>query len=130
MSEEYDRYEEECEHNRPFFECEICGNVRMPKMNEKEITNKKVKEGLEGIKQIIDNARAQRILLLSMLESTELKNIKVTLQQEILEVIDGYIEDKNITYRKEDNKSVITLKMINADNNSSLIIKLIDLDWI
>ncbi|KKK49802.1 hypothetical protein LCGC14_3131400, partial [marine sediment metagenome] len=25
---------EECEHNRPFFECEICGNVRMPKMNE------------------------------------------------------------------------------------------------
>ncbi|KKM63977.1 hypothetical protein LCGC14_1505990 [marine sediment metagenome] len=127
---EYDYYKEECEHNQPFWECEICGNTKVKKMSEKEITNKRIKEGLEGIRQIIDNARAQRILLLSMFEPTELKNIEITLQQEILEVIDIYIEDKNITYRKEGNESVITLRMINADNNSSLIIKLIDLDWI
>ena len=27
----YDPQKEECEHNRPFWECEICGNTRKPK---------------------------------------------------------------------------------------------------
>ncbi|KKM64804.1 hypothetical protein LCGC14_1497710 [marine sediment metagenome] len=125
MSEEYNRYEEECEHNRPFFECEICGNVRKKKTDIDEI-----QKAIAGVSDIIKMAQLQKRLLLEMLEKPKSGTIQTSIQQEVLTAIDNYIANKNIAYRREDNQSVIILKIINADTNSSAEVRIIDLDWI
>lgn len=57
---------EECEHNRPFFECEICGN--------------EVNKGIDEIDQIIEMAKKQKSVLNGILDETD-ENIIMTKRQ-------------------------------------------------
>ena len=56
-----------------------------------------------------------------------------TVSREVLDAINDYIDDKNIAYRVDDDQSDDTqtvIKIINADNNSTAIVRITDMDWI
>ncbi len=55
----------------------------------------------------------------------------ISVSQEVVTAIDNYISDKNIAYRRDDesDETQTILTIINADTNSSAIVRITNMDW-
>ena len=93
------------------------------------MSEEKIKKSLDEIDQIIKMAIAQKKLLMDMLGKKD-DIVPITVSNIIIEAIDNYIEDKPLSYRREESKSVITLKVIDIETDSAAEVKIIDLDWL
>ena len=105
-------------------------NLENNELEEKEKKElEEIYKGLAELDQLQSNINAQRKLLNNMLGVSD---DDLTMTEQIVLAIDNYIEDKNIAYRVDDdesNETVKILKIINADTNSTAVVKIINMDW-
>lgn len=105
-------------------------NLENNELEEKEKKElEEIYKGLAELDQLQSNINAQRKLLNNMLGVSD---DDLTMTEQIVLAIDNYIEDKNIAYRVDDNESnetVKVLKIVNADTNSTAVVKIINMDW-